>query len=442
MCGIFALLNADNRINNDIINNAFNRAQSRGPERSRLISPCIACNIGFHRLAINGLNTDSDQPLLNDDVLLICNGEIYNYKELYKLFPENTAKTDSDCEIIIHMYKKYGIDYTLNNLDGVFAFCLIDLGKNKMFVARDPYGVRPLYHMKFNYNTKLKSNITFHAFTSEMKQLVPMSNKLYESLDRNVNPPETAQFSPGTYLSFSLYQGNWQFIKKERFSTHGFLENNFSTYSILLQEINERLVTAVKKRVVGTTDRPVACLLSGGLDSSLITSIVSRYVPNLETYSIGLKGSEDLKYARKVADFLKTKHTEIIVEEDEFFNAIHEVIYKIESFDTTSVRASVGNYLVAKWIKERSETSPKVIFNGDGSDEVSGGYMYFHAAPNATEFDWDCKRLLDEIHYFDVLRSDRSISTRGLEPRTPFLDRNFTNFYLSIPAKYRYDTNK
>ena len=156
MCGIFALLNADSRLTNEIINNAFYKAQSRGPELSKSITPCIACNIGFHRLAINGLNTDSDQPMLNEEVLLVCNGEIYNYKELYKLFPDDTAKTDSDCEIIIHMYRKYGIDYTLNNLDGVFAFVLIDLEKNLMFVARDPYGVRPLYNMHFNYNTKLK----------------------------------------------------------------------------------------------------------------------------------------------------------------------------------------------------------------------------------------------------------------------------------------------
>tara|TARA_B100000963_G_scaffold309187_1_gene285029 strand:- start:2053 stop:3747 length:1695 start_codon:yes stop_codon:yes gene_type:complete len=435
MCGIFALLNADSKLNNKDIETAFYQAQSRGPELSRSISPCIACNIGFHRLAINGLNADSDQPMLNEEILLICNGEIYNYNELYKLLPDNTAKSDSDCEVIIHMYKKFGIDYTLNNLDGVFAFVLIDLGKNMLFVARDPYGVRPLYHMEFTYNTKLKNNISLNAFTSEMKQMTPMNNKLYESLTINEKPPVTKQFTPGTYSSYSLHEGSWHFMKSDRFSTHGFLEHRISNYDNLLQEIHERLVNAVKKRVVGTTDRPVACLLSGGLDSSLVTSIVSRYVPELETYSIGLKGSEDLKYAKLVADFLGTKHTEIIVDENHFFNAIPEVIKKIESFDTTTVRASVGNYLVSKWIKEHSDS--KVIFNGDGSDEVSGGYMYFHAAPNPTEFDLDCRRLLNEIHFFDVLRSDRSISTNGLEPRTPFLDRSFVQFYLSIPKEIR-----
>ena len=435
MCGIFALLNADSRLSFDIIDSAFKMAQSRGPERSRSISPCIGCNIGFHRLAINGINTESDQPILNDNVLLICNGEIYNYHELYKLFPDDTAKTDSDCEIIIHMYKKYGIDYTLNNLDGVFAFCLIDLDKNRMYIARDPYGVRPLYHMQFDYHVKIKGDVTFHAFTSEMKQMVPMSNKLIDSIKEGDTKPVVQQFTPGTYSMFSLYEGSWKFKKNERFSTQGFLVANLSYSDDLLEQIKNKLIKAVEKRVVGTTDRPVACLLSGGLDSSLITSIVSRYVPNLETYSIGLKGSEDLKYAKIVANFLGTKHTEIIVAEDDFFNAIPEVIYKIESFDTTSVRASVGNYLVAKYIKEHSNA--KVIFNGDGSDELSGGYMYFHAAPNPTDFDHDCRRLLNEIHYFDVLRSDRSISTNGLEPRTPFLDRGWVQFYLSIPKEIR-----
>ena len=155
----------------------------------------------------------------------------------------------------------------------------------------------------------------------------------------------------------------------------------------------------------------------------------------LETYSIGLKGSEDLKYARKVATFLDTKHHEIIVSEQNFLDAIPKVIKEIESYDTTTIRASVGNYLVAKYIKENSDA--KVIFNGDGSDEVTGGYLYFHKSPDSIEFDKECKRLLDQIHYFDVLRSDRCISSHGLEARTPFLDKIFVSTYLSIPLILR-----
>ena len=159
-------------------------------------------------------------------------------------------------------------------------------------------------------------------------------------------------------------------------------------------------------------------------------------LPQLETYSIGMVGSEDLKYAQQVADYLGTKHTSIEVSEVDFVNAIPKVIYDIESYDTTTVRASVGNWLVAKYISEHSEA--KVIFNGDGSDELMGGYLYMKHANNCIEFDRECKRLLKNIHYFDVLRSDRSISSHGLEPRTPFLDRTWINYYLSLPLKMRY----
>jgi len=181
--------------------------------------------------------------------------------------------------------------------------------------------------------------------------------------------------------------------------------------------------------------------LSGGLDSSLVASLVSKYSKEpIETYSIGMPGGEDLKYARMVAEHIGSIHTEIIVSEEDFLNSIPEVIRIIESYDTTTVRASVGNYLVSKYISNNSEA--KVIFNGDGSDELMGGYLYFHAAPDALSFDKETKRLMDNIHYFDVLRSDKSISSNGLEPRTPFLDINWVNTYLSLPLKYRYNPGK
>jgi asparagine synthase (glutamine-hydrolysing) len=180
--------------------------------------------------------------------------------------------------------------------------------------------------------------------------------------------------------------------------------------------------------------------LSGGLDSSLITALVNEFhltsgLPTLETYSIGLAGSEDLRNARIVADYLGTNHHEIILTEDDFLNAIPDVIRDIESYDTTTVRASIGNWLLGKYIKSNSDA--KVIFNGDGSDELCGGYLYMHKAPDNIEFDRESKRLLKDIHMFDVLRSDKSISSHGLEPRTPFLDRAWVQFYLSIPMNIR-----
>jgi asparagine synthase (glutamine-hydrolysing) len=212
------------------------------------------------------------------------------------------------------------------------------------------------------------------------------------------------------------------------------------------KNIVKYLCDAVKKRCLNT-ERPIACLLSGGLDSSLITALVNHFYKmeygldkTIETYSIGLKNSEDLKYAKIVAEYLGTNHTEIILTEKEMFEAIPEVIYALESYDTTTIRASIGNYLLGKYISKNSEA--KVIFNGDGSDELSGGYLYMKNCPDSIEFDSETRRLLKDIHLFDVLRSDKSISSHGLEPRTPFLDKTFVNYYLSIPQKERFEKNK
>ena len=427
MCGIFALLNNDSTP--EQIQSAFNLGKKRGPEGSVYRENYKQQIMGFHRLAINGLNEAANQPLIIDNVALICNGEIYNYKELYKVCGV-TPTTSSDCEVIIHLYILYGIDYTLGLLDGVFAFVLFD-NRNKEYpivhVARDPYGVRPLYRMS---PVTTKPTQQQYAFASELKVLMPLFNK---------NSYYINHFKPGTYESFIIdNSGLFKVITPSTvYSTFTF--NTITTapesYNIH-HKIWTMLNNAVKKRVVGTTERPIACLLSGGLDSSLITALVKRYYNGiLETYSIGMAGSEDVKHAEQVAAYLGTKHTSIILTEDEFFNAIPEVIKTIESYDTTTVRASVGNYLIGKYIAEHSEA--KVIFNGDGSDELTGGYLYFHAVPNDIEFDRECKRLLTDIHAFDVLRSDKCISSHGLEPRTPFLDREWVASYLSIPANIR-----
>ena len=431
MCGIFSILNADKSVSKDTLDESFFMSKSRGPEFSILEEyNDIDTMFGFHRLAINGLNKQSNQPIKTKECILICNGEIYNYTNLYENFNKSDKVTSSDCEIIIHMYRKYGIEYTLENLDGVFSFVLIDLQTNTCFVARDPYGVRPLFEFS---STNKKNNKTIFGFSSELKQLSNIYNQfLTDSEYKNTN---IKQFNPGHFykLQYDNITKSFTDVYKQKYFSYSVITLDNIDY---LEYIRNFFINAVKKRVIGTTERPIACLLSGGLDSSLVTSLVSKFVDNLETYSIGLNGSVDLKYAKKVAEYLNTKHKSIVLSEDEFFNAIPEVIKKIESYDTTTVRASVGNYLVAKYISENSDA--KVIFNGDGSDELTGGYLYFHAAKDPTEFDIECKRLLKDIHYFDVLRSDRSISTNGLEPRTPFLDREWTQFYLSLPKHIRY----
>ena len=453
MCGIFLLLNnfykTTDRTQNSIIENAFMNGQKRGPEMSTIQNFQMNAIAGFHRLAINGLNEKSDQPFSIDNINLICNGEIYNYKELYKMMPEVTPQTDSDCEVIIHLYKKFGIEYTLSVLDGVFAFALQDSRNTdfSIYLARDPYGVRPLYELSiYNPNTDEKPYKYSLGFASEMKMLYDLKHHMFNGLTSKIR-----QFKPGTYSKIVYPQtifAEWKYATKERrYNILPFSNNSITddiSIKILLNDVKIALINAVKKRV-DNTDRPIACLLSGGLDSSLITALVSKYYNSekngrLKTFSIGLRGSEDLAYAKKVADHLNTDHTTIEMSEQDFFNAIPEVIYAVETYDTTTVRASVGNYLVSKYISENCDA--KVIFNGDGADEVMGGYLYFHKCPNALEFDMECRRLVSDIYLYDVQRSDRSISSNGLEPRTPFLDREFVKSYFSLPASTRYFPDK
>lgn len=462
MCGIFTLLNHVDTLHMSFLEEQFQKGKGRGPEFSTLKTVMIKTLFGFHRLAINGLNEGAHQPIINGDIALICNGEIYNYKELYQHMPDVEPSTDSDCEVILHLYRNYGIEHTLDVLDGVFSFVLIDYRlsrtESKVYVARDPYGVRPLYIMKpIGPDTEEvnQKRLPIYGFASELKMLTEIRTGLSDAFSKSSSRPvySISQFPPGTYSEFNLsYKvfASWKPVQQQVvYHKIGFQlqlqkdeidKNRLAYMNSVYDHIRYFLKRAVEKRCQ-TTERPIACLLSGGLDSSLIAALVNEYhishgLPTLETYSIGLEGSEDLKYARIVADHLGTKHTEILLTEQDFLNAIPEVIYAIESYDTTTVRASIGNYLLGKYISTHSQA--KVIFNGDGSDELAGGYLYMNYASDCIEFDKECRRLLKDIHAFDVLRSDKSISTHGLEPRTPFLDRYWVQFYMSLPANLRF----
>jgi len=432
MCGIFTLLNYSQVNYDKFIKCQFMKGKNRGPEFSDLQHISMNAIFGFHRLAINGLDDISNQPITIDNIHLICNGEIYNYRELYKLM-DVTPKTNSDCEVIIHLYKRYGIKQTLKMLDGVFAFALCDNNhtnlESNIYIARDPYGIRPLYFLN---NTK--ETVQVIGFASELKMLSDFCNQ---------NPDELtiSQFKPGTYSSFNLNKSalaTWTNIDNDSYHEPGFSLNSMDM-NWVNRGIQTYLIQSVEKRYL-TTERPIACLLSGGLDSSLITALINEIHKKntnkpLETYSIGLYGSEDLRNAKIVSKYIGTNHTEIIVTEQEMFDIIPELIYTIESYDTTTVRASIGNYLLGKYISKNSNA--KVIFNGDGSDELCGGYLYMNYCSDVIEFDKETRRLLADIYNFDVLRSDKCISSNGLEPRTPFLDRSFVNFYLSIPPSIR-----
>lgn len=424
MCGIFALLYQNMDIFDVSLNNSFMLGKKRGPEFSTFTKiNDTTILFGFHRLAINGLDTISNQPITKHNTHLICNGEIYNYKQLIEQQGMQTT-THSDCEVISHAYHSLG-PQCVSMLDGVFSFILYDEIKKQVMVARDPYGVRPLYMCYYIDGTI--------GFCSDIEPLL-----------FNKNIKNIYNFPPGTYALFVVQNSKkWNMIHHERyfFNTSYILPitNEIKPIEYYMKTFVSYLHKAVQKRVENC-EREIASLLSGGLDSSIISALVHRMYKEktgltLETYSIGLEGAEDLAYARIMSSHIGSNHQEIIVSNEDFIASIPEVIRHIESYDTTTVRASVGNWNIGKYIASHSKA--KVIFNGDGSDELTGGYLYFHACKSNEDFHNETLRLLSEINRFDVLRSDKSISSHGLEPRTPFLDKELTRFYLSIPIQYR-----
>lgn len=418
MCGIFAYLG--NKIDPKKLEQAFLKSFKRGPDNNILKAINNNLTFGFHRLSIMDTSFKGNQPLFHPSkpYAIICNGEIYNHKQLVE---ENnfTTYSESDCEVLLYLYEKYGIQGMLNKIDSeAFALCIYDGEKNELIVARDRFGVRPLFVSKTEQNEYL--------FCSEAKSIVPLING-QSSLE---------QFNPGCWKTYSLSNNQ----ESEYFQYYSYTYPQIDTENIqeICLNIREKMTKAVTKRLM--SDRPIGCLLSGGLDSSLISALVAREFKKqnkgqLNTFSIGIKGSTDLVYAKMVADHIGSVHHTIELTEEDFLKAIPEVIYNIESYDTTTVRASTGNYLVGKYIKENTDIT--VVFNGDGSDEQSG-YIYLANAPSPKEFKDECVRLLKEIHFYDVLRSDRSLSSNfSLETRAPFLDTDFVNYYMSIKTELK-----
>lgn len=412
MCGIWAAIKAG-LIDVDAVLQAL---KARGPEFSAHCSVGDWAQLGFARLAINGLSEAGNQPFITDNLYLVCNGEIYNYVELSERHGLTLSPGSSDCEVLLRLYKELGNVEFCRALDGVFALVIVDSVSKTIFVARDPYGVRPLFYAKPPDGGIL--------FASEIK-----------ALPRDATPHP---FPPAT---FAIYDENGELLQTQSYHTiqHVKLPLLCSTYrrGEAGQALRIALTEAVKKRLM--SDRPVGALLSGGLDSSLVAAIASRELKKvgkrLSTFSIGLPGSTDLEYAQKVAKHIDSDHHQIVCSSEDFLAAIPEVVKAIESYDITTVRASVGNYLVGKYIKEKTDI--KVVFNGDGSDEVGGGYLYFYNAPDDETFEAECERLLKEIHLYDVLRSDRCMAAHGLEARTPFLDKGVVATWLSIGTNLR-----
>jgi asparagine synthase (glutamine-hydrolysing) len=422
MCGIWAWIRKDSSgdfpKHEDLWDMGVNTLAARGPEGSRWLdlSGSTWC---FTRLAINGLNDGGMQPFTWNDKkwAWMCNGEIYNAKELEETIPHYSA-SGSDCEVLGSLWDSCNGDSVAfaRALDGVFALVLYQQLKhaNKYVIARDPYGVRPLY-----YTYSASDGWVFASERKSLEQFVIKSSGIYE-------------FPPGEVWEINQTPTS-STVKKYKYHSVPWVKGVRECADLATE-----LRAAVQKRLM--TERPVAALLSGGVDSSLIAALVQSSLkalgkPPLKTFSIGMEGGTDLVYARKVAAWIGSDHHEIVATADEMFNAIPAVVRDIESYDITTVRASVGNWLIARAIREKTDC--KVVFNGDGSDEVFGSYLYFYRAPSDFAFERETQRLLEEIHMYDVLRSDRCISSHGLEARTPFLDKQFVAAAMSFPTELR-----
>jgi asparagine synthase (glutamine-hydrolysing) len=390
------------------------KVRHRGPDWSGIYADEKAI-LAHERLSIVD-PVSGKQPLYSEDgkLVLAANGEIYNHRELRKQFVgKYNFQTESDCEVILALYKEKGTDF-IDEMNGIFGFAIYDVEKDEYFVARDHMGIIPLY-MGWD------ANGTFYV-ASELKALEGVCTKI-------------ELFPPGHYLSSKdgelkrWYSRDWMEYDAVK-------ENQTS-----IDEIHDALEAAVHRQLM--SDVPYGVLLSGGLDSSVTSAIAKKYAgkrvesddtqaawwPQLHSFSVGLEGSPDLAAAQKVADYIGTVHHEIKFTIQEGLDAIKDVIYNLETYDITTIRASTPMYLMARVIKSMGI---KMVLSGEGADELFGGYLYFHKAPNSKEFHEETVRKLSKLHMYDCLRANKSLAAWGIEGRVPFLDKEFMDVAMRI----------
>ncbi|MDA8572852.1 asparagine synthase B [Flavobacteriaceae bacterium] len=416
MCGIVCAFNLKQK-SEDLrpqILEMSKRIRHRGPDWSGIFDNEKAI-MAHERLAIVD-PASGKQPLFSPDkqLILAANGEIYNHRELRKQFKESyDFQTQSDCEIILALYKEKGVDF-VDDLNGIFGFAIYDVEEEAYFIARDHMGIIPLY-------IGWDQNGTFYV-ASELKALESVCTKI-------------ELFPPGHY--FHSKEGKFVQWYKRDWSEYDAVKDNATS----IQDIKEALEAAVHRQLM--SDVPYGVLLSGGLDSSVTSAIAKKYAqkrvesgdttdawwPQLHSFSVGLEGSPDLAAAQKVADHIGTVHHEIKFTIQEGLDAIKDVIYNLETYDTTTIRASTPMYLMARVIKSMGI---KMVLSGEGADELFGGYLYFHKAPNAKEFHQETVRKLDKLHMYDCLRANKSLAAWGIEGRVPFLDKEFMDVAMRI----------
>lgn len=373
------------------------------------------------RLAIVGVDSGA-QPLISDDgkLMLAVNGEIYNYKALKKGLRDNhTFKTHSDCEVILYLYREHDIDLP-KYLDGQFSFVLYDEEKDRLIAARDPIGITSLYQ---GFSSKSPETV---YFSSELKSLQPLCDKI-------IPFPPGHVFDSESMKTTRYFDPSWR--------NTSITPSNKVNYT----QLREALEDAVRKRLM--SDVWFGVLLSGGLDSSLIAAIAAREVRKnksalwntLPSYSIGLENSPDLLAAQKVADFLGTSHHNFTFTIEEGLDALHDVIYHLETFDVTTIRASVPMYLLSRKIKAYGV---KMVLSGEGSDEVFGGYLYFSQSPTPRDLYLETVSRVENLHLADCLRANKSTMAWGLEARVPFLDKEFLDVAMNLDPQEKMYTEE
>ena len=416
MCGIFAILDIKSDVT-ELRTQALELTKllrHRGPDWSGIWNNNHAI-LAHERLAIVDVNTGA-QPLIsqNNNQVLAVNGEIYNHKALKKqLATPYPFKTESDCEVILPLFQQHGVEF-LDALEGMFAFVLYDAEQDAYLIARDHIGIIPLY-------TGFDVHGNFYV-ASEMKALAPVCKTISE-------------FPPGHYLWSKTgelkqyYQRDWMEYDK--------VKDNHTD----LTALKTAFENAVRSHLM--SDVPYGVLLSGGLDSSLVSAVAAQYVakrvedegksdawwPRLHSFAVGLEGAPDLIAARKVAEMIGTVHHEVHFTVQEGLDAIRDVIYHLETYDVTTIRASTPMYLMSRKIKAMGI---KMVLSGEGSDELFGGYLYFHKAPNAKEFHEETVRKINRLHMFDCARANKATSAWGVEARVPFLDKNFMDVAMRL----------
>ena len=403
MCSIMGYCSPE--ISKAAFHKGFDRTISRGPDDSRIVDTGDGL-MGFHRLAIMGLHPEGMQPFCLDGSYVVCNGEIYGFRAIREELEKKGYKfeSDSDCEVLLPMYREYGTDM-FDMLDAEYALIIYDAVTKEYIAARDPIGIRPLYY-GFDNNGYI-------VFASEAKNLVAYCDRIMP-------------FPPGHFYK------NGEFIcYRDIASVDEVCYNDIDT---VCKSIHDKLIAGIEKRLV--SDAKVGFLLSGGLDSSLVCSIAARCSEEpIKTFAIGMsKDAIDLKYAKQVAEYIGSEHTEVIISDKDVINALEDVIEILGTYDITTTRASIGMYLVCKYIHENTDI--RVLLTGEISDELFG-YKYTDFAPSAEAFQEEAAKRIRELHMYDVLRADRCISVNSLEARVPFGDLDFVKYVMSIDPEMK-----